>query len=150
MFDSVCLWHHVADDLQSVLSATARCMFIDVMHFRAVVGGPAMAWPLFLPGKFLKYSLPFKVIAPPYDSISALHGQTTFQKLTTTLYFASVSAYWSLNMRASVLSQLYCHWKADGEYLNTQVAVQEFYRMLKMWAWDSRRSGSHKMVLKIL
>ena len=53
-------------------------------------------------------------------------------------------------MRASVLSQLYCHWKADGEYLNTQVAVQEFYRMLKMWAWDSRRSGSHKMVLKIL
>ena len=43
MFDSVCLWHHVADDLQSVLSATARCMFIDVMHFRAVVGGPAMA-----------------------------------------------------------------------------------------------------------
>ena len=38
---------------------------------------------------FFYYSLPFKVIdqrtPPPYDSTSALHGLTTFQKPTTTL-----------------------------------------------------------------
>jgi len=54
--------------------------------------GPAMAWPLFLSRNFFNYPLPFKVIAqlPPYDSTSALHGRTTFQKPTTALKMPSL------------------------------------------------------------
>jgi len=60
---------------------------------RAVVGslaGPAMdGLTTFSATNFFYYSLPFKVIdqrtPPPYDSTSALHGLTTFQKPTTTL-----------------------------------------------------------------
>jgi len=77
---------------------------------RAVVGGPAMAWPLYLPRNFFKYSLPFKVIAqlpPPYDSTSALHDRATFQKPTSTLcsLLLTVPAY---SMRCRVYVMVAC------------------------------------------
>ena len=44
---------------------------------RAVVGGPAMAWPLFLPQNFFYYSLPFKVTAQPSSPLRQ-HFDTTW------------------------------------------------------------------------
>ena len=65
-------------------------------HFRAVVGGPAMAWPLFLPRIFFtilclfKSSVYFRITLsgqpPHYDSTWELHGRTTFRKPTTALH----------------------------------------------------------------
>ena len=69
----------------SVNAATRGTRFdIDLIQGRSRRSGHGLT--TFSATNFFYYTLPFKVIAhPPYDSTSALHGRTTFQKLTTTL-----------------------------------------------------------------